>query len=60
MKFEYGNLVEIVMPFGEGADELGLFDDCPQCQELRRKLGLGEVVSSPVPPLWESAKGWEA
>ena len=44
-KSEWG---EIVLPFGEDSPVGELFDDCPICQELKRKMEAGEIEEMPI------------
>jgi hypothetical protein len=54
-QFTRGNLVEIITPFDDSADEMGLYDDCPLCRELKAKIESGEAV----PSEWDVSFGEE-
>ncbi len=42
-QFRYGDFLEVISTLDPDRSEL-FFDDCPLCQELKRKLEKGEAV----------------
>ncbi len=51
-------LFEIVIPFN--GEPQGLYDDCPVCQELKRRIGSGEVEAHPLSEVFENIWGGNA